>query len=71
MKNIIGYCFIAFAMGIAFSGIFGRWLQIDWLVYWQKGDPGIAVSTACALISFGVGVVILTWNRKPNEKQKA
>lgn len=65
MKRLVAYGLISFATGIGIAGICGRWLQIPWLGQWQQDDPGIALSTAFAVVSLGVGIFILTWNGKP------
>ena len=70
MKIIIAYGLIAFAIGGGISGIAGRIFNIPWLFgQFNAGDPGMAASTAIAIVSLGIGVFLLhsAWRDKKNQ----
>ena len=73
MKLMIAYGLISFSIGMGISGIAGRILNVPWLFgKFSPGDPGMAFSTAAAIICLGSGIFILqsVWRGRKSQTNK-
>lgn len=60
MKLLVAYGLIAFAIGTGISALAGRVFNVPWLFgQFDESDPGMAISTALAVIALGAGVFLL------------
>lgn len=74
MKLMVAYGLIAFAIGTGISALAGRVFNVPWLFgQFHDSDPGMAISTALAVIALGVGMLLIysVWrNGKPKTKEE-
>ena len=60
MKLLTAYGLISFSIGMGVSGIAGRIFNVPWLFgQFSPSDPGMAFSTAAAIVCLGVGIFML------------
>lgn len=74
MKLIAAYGLIAFAIGTGISAVAGRLLNVPWMFgQVTETDPGMALSTALAVIALGAGIFLLhnVWRNGKHKKENA